>query len=133
MKMRETSRGIDKKLFGNNNLFAKTTVGNLLLSIWLVCYRKSIFTLIGAKADADCQQFLTSIKMEMQNNEMIKEEFGILIDPKQNRPGSTEKYKINSNEIEFTNGTYIRVISSGSSARGANWGGVRPTVFIGDN
>lgn len=113
--------------------FAKTTVGNLLLSIWLVCYKKSIFTLIGAKADKDAEQFLTSIKMEMQNNEIIKEEFGILIDPKKNKPGSTEKYKINSGEIEFTNGTYIRVISSGSSARGANWGGVRPTVFIGDD
>ena len=133
MKMRETSRGIDKKLFGNNDLFAKTTVGNLLLSIWLVCYKKSIFTLIGAKADNDAQQFLTSIKMEMQDNEILKKEFGILIDAKKNRPGSTEKYRVNSSEIGFTNGTYIRIISSGSSARGSNWGGVRPTVFIGDD
>lgn len=113
--------------------FAKTTVGNLLLSIWLVCYKKSLFTLIGAKADRDAEQFLNSIKMEMQNNEMIKKEFGTLVDIKKNKPGSTEKYKVNSSEIEFTNGTYIRIISSGSSARGANWQSIRPTVFIGDD
>ena len=56
-----------------------------------------------------------------------------LINPKKNKPNSTDKYRVNSNEIEFLNGVYIRAVGSASSVRGANWGGVRPTVVILDN
>ena len=42
-------------------------------------------------------------------------------------------YTVNSNEVEFTNGTYIRTVGSGTSVRGANWGGIRPTVVICDD
>ena len=36
--------------------FAKTTIFDLAISIWLVCYKKSKFTLIGAKKDDDATQ-----------------------------------------------------------------------------
>lgn len=103
---------------------AKTTIGDLALTIWLVCYQKSKFTLIGAKKDTDAQQFTESIKKVFQENKMIIDNFGNLID---------KKNKNNANEIEFSNGMYIRACGSGTSVRGFNFKGVRPSVCIMDD
>lgn len=116
---------IDKLNMVEPRGMAKTTVADLTLAVWLHCYKKSKFTLMGAKKDDDATQFLDSIKKVFKENEMIINEFGELID--------TKKYKVNSNEIEFTNNTYIRAVGSASSVRGANWKGVRPTVVIADD
>ncbi|CAG9713501.1 terminase [Clostridium neonatale] len=104
---------------------AKTTTFNMANSVWLHCYAKSKFTLIGAKTDNDAAQFLDSIKRAFKENKKIIDNFGLLIDKK--------KYTVNANEVEFTNGTYIRTVGSGTSVRGANWGGIRPTVVICDD
>ena len=103
---------------------AKTTIFNMAVNIWLVCYKKSQFTLVGAKKDSDAQQFLDSIKVQFNENQLIIKVFGKLIDKK--------KYTVNANEIEFTNGCYIRAVGSGTSVRGANFKGVRPQVVIAD-
>ncbi|MBO3388422.1 terminase [Clostridium perfringens] len=105
--------------------FAKTTIFDLAISIWLVCYKKSKFTLIGAKKDDDATQFVDSIKKVFNENERIISTFGKIIDKK--------KFKVNANEIEFANGMYIRAIGSASSVRGANFKGIRPTVVIADD
>lgn len=103
---------------------AKTTMGTLALTVWLVCYGKSKFTLIGAKKDTDAQQFIDSIKKVFQENEKIIDNFGKLID---------KKKKNNANEIEFSNGMYIRAVGSASSVRGANFKGIRPSCVIADD
>ncbi|MSS43781.1 terminase [Anaerosalibacter bizertensis] len=103
---------------------AKTTMGTLALTVWLVCYQLSQFTLIGAKKDSDAQQFIDSIKKVFQENEKIIDNFGKLID---------KKKKNNANEVEFSNGMYIRAVGSASSVRGANFKGIRPTVVIADD
>lgn len=105
--------------------FAKTTIFDLAISIWLICYKKSKFTLIGAKKDDDATQFVDSIKKVFKENKYIIDNFGELINSK--------KFKVNANEIEFTNGMYIRAVGSASSVRGANFKGVRPTVVIADD
>lgn len=105
--------------------FAKTTIFDLAISIWLVCYKKSKFTLIGAKKDDDATQFVDSIKKVFNENQRIISTFGKLIDRK--------KFKVNANEIEFTNGMYIRAVGSASSVRGANFKGIRPTTVIADD
>lgn len=105
--------------------FAKTTIFDLAISIWLVCYKKSKFTLIGAKKDDDATQFVDSIKKVFNENQRIISTFGKLIDRK--------KFKVNANEIEFTNGMYIRAVGSASSVRGANFKGIRPTTIIADD
>lgn len=104
---------------------AKTTVCDLALSIWLIAYQKSKFILLGAKKDDDACQFIDSIKKVFKENKMIIDEFGLLINSK--------KYKVNANEIEFSNGSYIRAVGSSSSVRGANFKGVRPTTVIADD
>ncbi|PWX13298.1 terminase [Clostridium perfringens] len=105
--------------------FAKTTIFDLAISIWLVCYKKSKFTLIGAKKDDDATQFVDSIKKVFNENQRIISTFGKLIDRK--------KFKVNANEIEFANGMYIRAVGSASSVRGANFKGISPTVVIADD
>lgn len=105
--------------------FAKTTIFDLAVSIWLVCYQKSKFTLIGAKKDDDAVQFVDTIKKVFKENTFIIQNFGLLIDNK--------SFKVNANEIEFTNGMYIRAAGSSSSVRGANFKGTRPTVVIADD
>lgn len=112
---------------------AKSTICDKTLAIWLHCYKKSKFTLLGAKTADDAEQFLNSIKKEFLENEFIKDVFGNLIDLKGKKPNSKDYYKVNSGEIEFTNDTYIRAVGSTTSVRGANWGGVRPTVVIADD
>ncbi|MCW6085569.1 MULTISPECIES: terminase [Clostridium] len=105
--------------------FAKTTIFDLAISIWLICYKKSKFTLIGAKKDDDATQFVDSIKKVFKENKFIMDNFGELI--------NNRKFKVNANEIEFTNGMYIRAVGSSSSVRGANFKGIRPTVVIADD
>ncbi|MCX0394601.1 terminase [Clostridium perfringens] len=105
--------------------FAKTTIFDLAISIWLVCYKKSKFTLIGAKKDDDATQFVDSIKKVFNENQRVISTFGKLIDRK--------NFKVNANEIEFSNGMYIRAVGSASSVRGANFKGIRPTVVIADD
>lgn len=112
---------------------AKSTICDKTLAIWLHCYKKSTFTLLGAKTADDAEQFLNSIKKEFLENELIKDVFGNLIDLKGKKPNSKDYYKVNSGEIELTNDTYIRAVGSTTSVRGANWGGVRPTVVIADD
>lgn len=112
--------------------YAKTTIFDMAVSVWLHCYGKSPFTLLGAKTDTDATQFLDSIKKVFNENKKIIKCFGKLINMKATKDNG-EKYTINANEVEFTNGTYIKTVGSGTSVRGANWGGIRPTVFIGDD
>lgn len=105
--------------------FAKTTIFDLAISIWLVCYKKSTFTLLGAKREDDATQFIDSIKGVFNKNKKIISNFGKFIDKK--------KFKVNASEIEFTNGCYLRAMGSGTSVRGANFKGIRPTVVIADD
>lgn len=112
--------------------FAKTTIFDMAVSVWLHCYEKSLFTLLGAKTDSDATQFLDSIKKVFNDNTKIIKCFGKLINIKVIKSNG-ERYTVNSNEVEFTNGTYIKTVGSGTSVRGNNWGGIRPTVFIGDD
>lgn len=62
--------------------FAKTTIFDLAISIWLVCYKKSTFTLLGAKREDDATQFIDSIKGVFNKNKKIISNFGKLIDKK---------------------------------------------------
>lgn len=112
--------------------YAKTTIFDMAVSVYLHCYKKSLFTLLGAKTDTDATQFLDSIKKVFNENQKIIKTFGKLIDIKAVKVNG-ERYTVNANEVEFTNGTYIRTVGSGTSVRGSNWGGIRPTVFIGDD
>lgn len=104
--------------------FAKTTVCDTALSIWLHCYGKSTFTLLIGKKEDDAVAFMDTIKKVFSENEKIINAFGMLID---------KRLKLNATEIEFANNTYIRAIGSGTSCRGLKYGKYRPSVVIADD
>ena len=104
---------------------AKTTVCDLALTTWLHCYALSILTVVGGKKEKDAQQFIGNVRKQFEENPYIINSFGHLLDPK--------NLTTNSVELELTNKTDIQAISSGSSARGLNYKGTRPSVFIGDD
>lgn len=106
--------------------WAKSTTCDLALSIWAICYKKSLFTVVCAKTDIDAQQFIFNIKARIVND-YITNAFGLLLDK------SRKDLKINANETEFTNGTSLRAISSGTSMRGINFKSIRPQLIIADD
>ena len=85
---------IDKLNMVEPRGMAKTTVCDLALAVWLHCYEKSKFTLMGAKKDDDATQFLDSIKKVFTENQLILDEFGQLINSK--------KYKVNAVKIVWS-------------------------------
>ncbi|WP_010249193.1 hypothetical protein [Acetivibrio cellulolyticus] len=104
---------------------AKTTTCDLALTVWLHCYGLSKFTVIGAKKEEDAFQFIGNVRKQLEENPYIEYTFGKLI----NKRFGT----VNKQEIELTNETCIKAVSSGSSVRGMNYKGTRPTVFIADD
>lgn len=104
---------------------AKTTVCNFALSVWLHCYKKSIFTLVAGRTEQDSVEFISQIRQAFEENQYILEAFGKLLDP--------NKGVVNKLELEFTNKTKIQAISSTSSMRGKKYNGARPSVIIADD
>lgn len=105
--------------------FAKTTIFDLAVISWSICYEESKFTILIGKKDKDATQFMDDIQKIFEKNERIVNNFGLLIDKKH--------YTVNANEIEFTNGCDLQAVGSGTSIRGRKYGNVRPTLVIGDD
>lgn len=105
--------------------WAKTTVLDFALSMWLHCYRKSIFTLVCGRKESDAEEFLAQVRQNFEENKYIIASFGKLVDSK--------KFTVNKLELELANGTKVQAISSATSMRGKKYNGVRPTCIIADD
>ena len=118
----------DKQLFVLPRGSAKTTVVNTALSVWLHCYRNSIYTLMLANTENDAIEFVSSVKIAF-NNEYIKNTFGELIQPR--------KRVVNQLELELDNNTKLKAYSSQTSVRGTRYtsteGIYRPTCVLADD
>lgn len=105
--------------------FAKTTIFNLAVISWCICYKKSIFNIIISKDTNGAEKFLDEIKKLFRENKLIIDEFGELINNK--------KFTVNSTEIEFSNGCDLQSVGSSTSIRGRKYKNNRPTLVIGDD
>ncbi|XZI65902.1 hypothetical protein ACSXD4_18060 (plasmid) [Clostridium perfringens] len=105
--------------------WAKTTVLDFALAMWLHCYRKSIFTLVCGRTEGDAEEFLAQVKQNFEENKYIIASFGKLVDPK--------NFTVNKLELELSNKTKVQAISSTTSMRGKKYNGVRPTCIIADD
>lgn len=104
---------------------AKSTVVNFALSVYLHCYRKSMYTLVCGKTDQDSVEFIAQTRQAFEENKYIIQAFGKMIDSKH--------FTINKNELELTNNTKIQAISSTTSMRGKKYLGNRPSCIIADD
>lgn len=105
--------------------WAKTTVLDFALSMWLHCYKKSIYTLVCGRTEGDAEEFLAQVRQNFEENTYIIESFGMLV--------NTRNCTVNKLELELTNKTKIQAISSTSSMRGKKYNGARPSCIIADD
>lgn len=104
---------------------AKTTVCDFALSVYLHCYRKSIYSLICGKTEQDATEFIAQTRMAFEENRYIIQAFGELV--------NTKKNTVNKLELELDNKTKIQAISSTTSMRGKKYNGTRPSCIIADD
>lgn len=105
--------------------WAKTTVADFALSMWLHSYGKSVYTLVCGKTEGDATEFIAQARQNFEDNKYIIEGFGKLID--------SRNFTVNKLELELTNKTKIQAISSTSSMRGKKYNGARPSCIIADD
>ena len=104
---------------------AKTTVCDFAVSVWLHCYKFSIYTLVCGKTEQDSVEFISQTRQAFEENIYIIQAFGTLID--------TKNCTVNKLELELANKTKIQAISSTSSMRGKKYNGARPSCIIADD
>lgn len=104
---------------------AKTTVCDFALSVYLHCYRKSIYTLVCGKTEQDSVEFIAQTRQAFEENPYIIKSFGKQINTKENT--------VNKLELELSNKTKIQAISSTTSMRGKKYNGTRPSTIIADD
>lgn len=105
--------------------FAKTTVCDFALTMWLHCYKKSVYTLVCGRTEGDATEFIAQMRQNFEENKYIIDTFGNLLDSK--------NFTVNKLELELTNKTKIQAISSTSSMRGKKYNGHRPSCIIADD
>ena len=106
---------------------SKTTTCDFALSVWVHCYKLSVYTLICGKTEQDAVEFVRNVRTALEENPYINAAFGKLIDTRNKR------LVCNSLELELTNGTKVQAISSTSSMRGKKFGNYRPSLIVADD
>jgi len=61
---------------------SKTTTCDFALTVWVHCYKKSIYTLVAGKTEQNAIEFIRETRRAFEENEYIKRSFGELIDTK---------------------------------------------------
>lgn len=102
--------------------FSKSTRFSLAFPIWLTFYKKRQFPILFASSQAMANDNLESIKDEIEQNELLAEDFGEM-------KGKTWTQK----KITLSNGTAIVARGAGASTRGIKNGPHRPDVAICDD
>lgn len=105
--------------------WAKTTVCDFALTMWLHCYEKSVYTLVCGRTESDATEFIAQMKQNFEENTYIITAFGELLD--------NRNFTVNKLELELINKTKIQAISSNTSMRGKKYNGSRPSCIIADD
>ncbi len=102
--------------------FSKSTRFSLAFPLWITLYKKRNFPILFAASQTLAESNLESISDEIEQNELIFEDFGDV-------KGSIWTKK----KITLKNGTAIMAFGAGSAVRGARNGPHRPDVAICDD
>ncbi len=107
--------------------FAKTSAITTPIAVWCALYRHSIFTVIASAIDKTAQDFIETIKSQIEDNQYIDSCFGKVIN---------KSLRYNASEIELDvkpKRTKIQSVSSTSSIRGINYRGNRINLLLLDD
>jgi predicted phage terminase large subunit-like protein len=103
---------------------AKSTWTTFLLPIWCAVYRKRRYPLIVSETRGQAEAFLSFIKLELETNERLKQDFPELA-------GEGPVWR--ADQIITRNGVKIQAAGAGQKLRGLRHGSYRPDLVIGDD
>lgn len=103
---------------------AKSTWTTFLLPGWVAAFRKRRYPLIVSETRGQAEAFLSFIKLELETNERLKQDFPELV-------GEGPVWR--SDQIITRNGVKIQAAGAGQKLRGLRHGSFRPDLVIGDD
>jgi len=112
--------------FGLPREHGKSTINSFLFPLYATLYDKSQFTLIISATEQIALPFLDMIKAELENNELIKEDFGV---SKGNRWNNNEIWIKTQSGID----SCICIRGIDGSLRGIHYKHYRPTLVLLDD
>lgn len=103
---------------------AKSTWTTLFLPLWCAAFKYRRFPLIVSETAAQAEDFISFIKLELEVNERLAQDFPDLC-------GEGAVWRANT--IITRNGVKIKGIGAGQKMRGMRHGAFRPDLVIGDD
>jgi predicted phage terminase large subunit-like protein len=103
---------------------AKSTWTTLVFVLWCAAYKHRLFPLIVSETNAQATDFVSFIKLELETNERLAQDFPLLC-------GEGPLWQ--SDTIITRNGVKVRGVGAGQKLRGMRHGSRRPDVVIGDD
>lgn len=119
----ETGEG-DKEANAAPRGNAKSTTGTFGLPLWAAAFRKRKFALIVSETRSQAESFLSFIKIELETNERLQQDFPELC-------GEGPVWR--SDQIITRNGVKIQAAGAGQKLRGLRHGNCRPDLVIVDD
>ena len=108
--------------------FGKSTTITVPVALWAALYCIHPFIVVDSATEGQAKNFITSMKIQIEDNQYIKSCFGDVI--------NTRACKYNAEEIELDlspQRSLIKCVSSTSSVRGINYGSFRIGLLILDD
>ena len=103
---------------------AKSTWTTFLLPLWCAAYRKRRYALIVSETRGQAESFLSFIKLELETNERLKQDFPEIF-------GEGPLWR--ADQIITRNGIKLQAAGAGQKLRGLRHGSYRPDLVIGDD
>lgn len=101
---------------------AKSTIISFALPIWCAVYKKKNFIIITSDTADQADDFLTNIRLELEDNELLIDDFGELV-------GVTWS----SSKLVLKNGVRLQAFGAGKKIRGRRYRQYRPDLIICDD
>lgn len=103
---------------------AKSTWTTLVMPCWVAAYKYRLFPLIVSETNAQATDFISFIKLELETNERLAQDFPLLC-------GEGPIWQADT--IITRNGVKIKGVGAGQKLRGMRHGSKRPDLVIGDD
>ncbi len=103
---------------------AKSTWGTFGLPLWVAAFRKRKYALIVSETRSQAESFLSFIKLELETNERLQQDFPELCG---------EGPKWTADQIITRNGVKIQGAGAGQKLRGLRHGSSRPDLVVVDD
>lgn len=102
----------------------KTSIVSLIFPVWCMAYQKKKFIIIVSDTSVKAQDFLSDIKRELMNNELLAQDFPDLC-------GKGQVWR--ANEIITNSNIKVSALGTGNNIRGAKFGNIRPDLVLFDD